>query len=72
MFENCPAKKRILKEEAFTNKCKEIWEMFRNEGLFNARNSVIKYCDKKIAEGNTEFNWDYMKFKIIESNTGGE
>ena len=72
MFENCPTAKRIREEKLFNSKCKEIWKMFTNEGLFNARESVKKYCDNKIKEGNTDFNWDYMKFKIIESNTGGE
>lgn len=72
MFENCPTAKRIREEERFENKRKEIWEMFTNEGLFNARESVKRYCDNKIKEGNIDFNWDYMKFKIIESSTGGE
>jgi hypothetical protein len=72
MFENCPAKKRIEEEFRFEAKCREVWQMFTNEGLFNARRSVAEYCERMSKSGNTEFDWDYVAFKTIQANTGGE
>jgi hypothetical protein len=72
MFENCPTAKRIREENKFNDKCDEIWQMFRFKGLFNSRECVKDYCDFKIKEGNTDFNWEHVKFKIIEKNIGGE
>jgi hypothetical protein len=72
MFENCPTRKRIIKENIFNSKCEYIWKMFKGYGLFKARESVKKYCDEQQNKGNNYFKWGYVKYKIIEKSTFSE